>query len=106
MKKSDFWWRLVNLNPALYRGVIMSTIWALTSLGIAVSDTVPNAFIVLIGAVFAMAQAFWTKPAVTPNAKVVVYMDDPNNPKQVSAGEGVTTASDKAIIEAAQTSGE
>lgn len=103
--QDTFWWRLVHLDPAIYRGIIMAVVGLLASLGILVSDAIPNAMIIVIGTLVVAVQALWTRTGVTPNAKVVVYVDDPNRPKNVLPGEAVTTASDKAILEAANTSG-
>lgn len=103
--KNSFWWRLVHLDPAIYRALIMAIIWVLASFGVAVSDKIPNSVIVLVGAVFALVQALWTKGAVTPNAKVVSYLPDPAKPREIEAGDAVTTASDSNILEAARADG-
>jgi hypothetical protein len=105
MEENTFWWRLVHLDPALLRGLIMAVIFALASLGIIVTPALPDSLITLVGAVFAIIQALWTKPAVVPNAKVVTYLEDPAQPRVISPGEAVTTASDSAIIAAARESG-
>lgn len=100
------WWRLVNLNPALLRGLIMATVLLLSSVGILVSPEVPNSLIGFIATVLAIVQALWTRGAVTPNAKVAVFVPDPvNAPHVVEAGDAATTAGGAQIITAARTSG-
>jgi hypothetical protein len=101
-----FWWKLVHLDPTLIRGLVMATILLLSSIGILVSPEVPNSLIGFIATVLAIVQALWTRPAVTPNAKVAVVVPDPvNAPEVVEAGNATTTATTKDIIEAARASG-
>jgi len=104
--QDSFWWRLVHLDPAIYRGLIMALVFALAGFGIRLSDDIPDSLIVLVGAVFALIQALWTKPAVTPNAKVVTYMPDLDKPRGIVSGEANTTASDERILTASRQSGE
>lgn len=100
------WWRLVNLNPALLRGLIMAVVLLLSSVGILISPEVPNSLIGFIATVLAIVQALWTKGSVTPNAKVAVSVPDPiNAPGVVEAGDAVTTANGAQIITAARASG-
>ena len=102
--KDNFWWKLVHLDPALLRGAIMALVLLLSSIGIVLSPEVPNSLIGFIAAILAVIQAVWTRPAVTPNAMVAVYVPDPiNNPQIVAAGEAITTAPDKDIVSAATT---
>jgi hypothetical protein len=104
MQNDNFWYRLTKLDPAVFRGLIVSVVALLASVGVAISPGVPDALIAFIVVVVPLAQALWTRPAVTPNARVSVYLPDPvNEPQVVEAGEAVTTASDSAIIEAATT---
>lgn len=101
--QDTFWWRLVNLDPAVYRGIIMAVVLLLASLGIAVSDDIPVSVIGAVAALFALIQAMWTKSAVVPNAKVLAYLPDPvDRPGVVHAGAAVTTASDDAVLDAAR----
>jgi hypothetical protein len=102
-----FWWRLVHLNPTLIRGVVVSLVLLISSFGILISPEVPNSLIGFIAAILAMVQALWTRPAVTANARVAVYVPDPiNAPGVVEAGNATTTATPKDIIDAARASGE
>ena len=98
-------WRLVHLNPALWRGIILTGVAVLTSAGVFISPDIPNATIAFIFAALPMIQAVWTRGAVTPNAKVVVAMPDPTQPDEIVAGDAVTTATSRDIIEAAHAAG-
>lgn len=98
----DALWRLVHLEPALFRGLIMAIVLLLSSIGIVVSPDIPNSLIGFLATVLAIIQAVWTRPSVTANARVAVLVPDPiNAPEIVAAGEAVTTADDGAIITAA-----
>lgn len=102
----SFWWKLVHLDPAIFRGLIMAVVLVLGSVGIFVSDELANNLVIAWVAIMAVVQALWTKRGVTPNAKVVVQAPDPvNAPGTVAPGEAVTDASAEEIIEAARTSG-
>jgi hypothetical protein len=101
-----FWWKLVHLDPALIRGLVMAGVLVASSLGILISPDVPNSFIGFIAALLAIIQAVWTRQAVTPNAKVAVIVPDPiNAPGIVKPGNAVTDATPAAIIDAARASG-
>jgi len=105
MNKTSFWYRLVHLNPALFRGLIMAVVLLLAAVGVKVSPAIPDATIGFLAALFALIQALWTAPAVTPNEKVVVYVPDPvKAPDEVAPGQadaGLATNSE--IIKAART---
>lgn len=102
----NFWYRLVNLNPALLRGIIMALVLVAGSAGILIAPGLPDALIGFIAAALALVQALWTRSAVTPNAKVSVYVPDPiNAPHIVESGDAVTTASNASIIDAAKATG-
>lgn len=103
----DALWKFVHLDPALFRGVIMAGVLALSSAGIIISDDIPNSIIGFVAAMLAMVQAIWTRNGVTPNAKVAVSVPDPiNAPNVVAPGEAVTNAHAAAIITAARNSGD
>lgn len=96
-----FWWRLVNLNPALFRAVVISVFALLASLGIVVNDALPDQLVGVVVAVLALVQGLWTKAAVTPNEKVLAYVPDPvDKPQEVAAGAATTTAPDTVILDA------
>lgn len=101
----SLWWKLVNLNPSIYRGFVMAVVLVLTSFGIHVSDAIPDSLIILLAALFALVQALWTRSAVTPNAKVVSYLPDPDKPRAILSGDAVTTASDEKVIAVSREAG-
>lgn len=99
---NSLWYRLVHLNPALWRGLVVATVALLASSGVVISDQIPNNLVLFIGAVAAIVQALWTKTGVTPNAKVVSFLPEPiMRPGYIRAGEAVTTATEPAIVRAA-----
>jgi hypothetical protein len=102
MDQNSVWWRIVHLEPALWRGVVVAAVALLSSVGVVVAPAVPDTLVLFIVAAAALVQAVWTRPAVTANARVVVRAPDPiDQPAKVEAGEAVTEASNKAILEAA-----
>jgi len=101
--KDSVWWKLVNLDPALLRGLITAGVMFLASFGLILAPGVPDAAVGFISVIFLMAQALWIRPSVTPNAKVAVSVPDPvNAPHVVEAGEAKTTASNADILDAAK----
>lgn len=102
MNENSFWWKLTHLEPAIVRGFIVAVVGLLSAFGVLISPEIPDQLIVFIGAITAMIQALWTRAAVTPNAKVVVYTEDPTD-ATVYAGEASTNASDNAVLAAART---
>lgn len=87
-----FLWRLVHLNPALYRGFVVAAVMIAGAFGLAVSDNLVNAIVLGLTAVAAIVQAIWTRSSVTANKKVVVMKPDPiNRPRLVIAGQAVST---------------
>lgn len=97
--------RISSLQPAVVRGVIVSTVTLLAIVGVVVSPQLPDALIGFIGSVSALAAAVWIKPSVTPNVKVLAYVPDPEEPRVVAAGEATTTAGSAAILDAVRTVG-
>jgi hypothetical protein len=101
-ENDNFWYKLTKLDPAVYRGLIVSVVALLASIGVAISPGVPDALIAFIVVVVPVVQALWTRPAVTANARVAVLVPDPvNNPQIIEAGEAIATAPDAEIVEAA-----
>jgi hypothetical protein len=92
-KSPGFWYRLVHLEPAIIRGVIMAGVAVLASVGIFVSEDLPNDLVLLITVVFALIQALWTRSATIPTEKVVAYVEDPEVGKQLVAGPAVPARS-------------
>lgn len=105
-ERDTFLWRLVHLEPVVLRGIIVSLVLLLASVGIVVSPQIPDQLVVFLASVGALYQALWTRPAVTANAKVVVAAPDPvDRPNVVAAGEATTTAHNTAIVDAARRAG-
>lgn len=103
MDRTTLWWRLVHLEPAMLRGVVVAVVAMLGAVGILVAPALPDALLAAWGAVAAVVQALWTRPAVTANARVVVEAPDPvESPRVVVAGEATTQASAGAILDAAR----
>lgn len=93
-KSPSVWYKLVHMEPALWRGFIVAIFAVLASLGILVSDDVPNNLIALVLALTAIIQALWTRQAVVPEAKVVVWKDEAQN---LRAGEAVPSSSASSV---------
>lgn len=103
MTKDSFWWRLVHLEPAVWRGAVVAVVALVGAFGIVVAPAIPDALLAAWVPLAAIVQALWTRPAVTANARVVVEAPDPvNRPGRVVAGDAVTGASDALILAAAR----
>ncbi len=87
-QSQGFWYKLVHLEPALVRGLVMAVFAFLASVGILVSDAVPDNLVGVVLALFAIIQALWTRQVVVPEERVVVWKDDNQN---LRAGEAVPT---------------
>jgi len=106
MPNDNFWYRLINLDPALFRGLVVAVVALLATLGVTIAPGVPDQVIAIVWLLSAIIQALWTRGGVTPNAKVAVSVPDPiNEPEKVEAGGAVTTAPNHEIIAAATTQG-
>jgi hypothetical protein len=102
VSRDSVWWRLVNLEPAVLRGLITGLVGLLGALGILLSPDLPDTILGVWVPLAAIIQALATRPAVTANARVVVEVPDPvGQPGRVVAGEAVTTASTQQILRAA-----
>lgn len=99
-----FWWRLVNLNPVLFRTAIVSVVSLLTMSGVLIAPGIPDALTAAVAALAAFVAAIWARDGVTPNGKVVVYQPDPvGSPASVLPGEATAeSASDRAVLSAAR----
>lgn len=98
----SIWYKLIKLDPAVFRGLIVAMAALLASVGVAISPGVPDAVIGFFVVLVPIVQALWTRPAVTANARVAVLVPDPvNNPQIIEAGAAITTAPDAEIITAA-----
>ncbi len=95
--------RIASLQPAIFRGVIVSAFTLLASVGVVISPAIPDATLGFIGSLSALIAALWIHPAVTPNDKVVSYLPAPDtHPGIVMSGAAVPTASDATILYAAR----
>jgi hypothetical protein len=98
---AGFLWKLVHLNPALYRGFVLAAFAIAGGFGFVASDKTTEAVFLGITALVAIIQALWTRGAVIAKKKVVVYKPDPvDEPTKVAAGEAVSTNA-VAVINAA-----
>lgn len=90
-ENAGFWWKLVHLNPALYRGLLIAVAGVLAYLGIGFAVGFQDSIFALIVSAVAIVQALWTHPAVTANKKVVVYKPDPvESPNVLASGEAIS----------------
>jgi hypothetical protein len=88
---AGFWWKLVHLNPTLYRGLIIAIAGVLAYLGIGFAVGFQDSIFTLVISVVAIVQALWTKSAVTANQKVVVYKPDPvESPNVLASGQSIS----------------
>jgi hypothetical protein len=96
--------RLMKLEPAVWRGLIAAIIALLGSVGILVSPDIPDLILGVWNPLTLILSTLWIRPAVTPNAKVAVYMPDPEaRPTVVRSGEAdASAASDRLILAAAK----
>ncbi len=103
MDRDTWWWRLVDLDPAILRGVITGVLGLIGAVGILISPDLPDQILGVWVPMMALIQALWTKPSVTANARVVVEAPDPiHQPGLVVPGAATTTASNSEIIDAAK----
>ena len=87
-----FWWRLVHLNPVLYRGLVMGFVSFLGAFGLAFSNEKGEAIVGFITVLLLFIQAAWTRGSVVASKKVVVYKPNPvDEPHVLAPGEAVST---------------
>lgn len=92
------------LEPVQVRSWIMAAVALVSGLGFEWATETNGALVAgLAGAVLAIIQGFVTRPAVTPNAKVVVSVANPDRPQTtaIEAGEAVVPASRSELVVAA-----
>jgi hypothetical protein len=85
----SFLYRFTHLEPAVYRGIIVAVFGVLASLGVVVSDSIPDQVVVLVLAILPMIQAAWTRASSVPTDKVIAYVEDPYAGKHLKAGPAV-----------------
>lgn len=98
-------YRFTHLEPSVYRGVVVAIFGVLASMGVVVSDSIPDQLVVLVLAILPLIQAVWTKASVVPKDKVVAYIEDPyarTGRHSIKAGEATPAASvsERDILEA------
>lgn len=100
-----FLWKLVHLDPALYRAFVVTIALLCGAFGLVVSDQSVGAIVTVVSAAIALIQGVWTRKSVTANAKVVVLKPDPvNEPSLVAPGEAVSTDAVSVLNAAGQNS--
>ena len=100
--------RLSKLEPVQVRSWIMAAIALLGGVGVNWASEDNAALLAgLAGAVLALVQGFITRPAVTPNGKVLAYVDNPERPNTtvIQAGEASVPASRSDLVVAAALEG-
>lgn len=103
---AGFLWKLVHLNPALWRALIVAIAGVLAYLGIGFAVGFQDSIFGLIVAIIAIVQGVWTKGSVTANQKVVVYKPDPvESPHALAAGPAVSYDRDAVYSAAMDKSG-
>lgn len=98
---AGFWWKLVHLNPTLYRGLLIAIAGVLAYLGIGFTVGFQDSIFTLVISVVAIIQALWTKGSVTANQKVVVYKPDPVESPNVLASGLSISYDENALVRAA-----
>jgi len=104
MENDAPWWqKLVTLDPALVRGLILSIVALFgTVLKVTVLTGTADTIVTFVLSAFALVAAVWIRPSVTPNAKVVVYDDTPLAPvATIKPGEATVKAEDMMKVERA-----
>lgn len=96
--------RLMRLEPTVWRSLLVGLLGLLLDLGVVLSPTLPDTILAVIIPLQAIVQAIFIRPAVTANARVAVYMPDPEErPTVVRSGEAdASAASDRLILAAAK----
>jgi len=103
MSQDSWWWRLVHLEPALLRTLVVAVATLLGTFGLLISSDKIDAIIGFATVALIVLGGVSTRSAVTANARVVVEAPDPiGDPNTVVAGEAVTKASTSDILDAAR----
>ena len=100
-------WRLINLQPAVWRGLVVAAVAIAGTVGLDVAVDLPDNIMLVIIGVLPVLQALYTRGAVTPNAKVVILAPDPvSAPNAIEAGPAAVNSPADEIIDAARSEGE
>jgi hypothetical protein len=109
MKPDNFWWKVIHLNPVLFRTAVVAVFVLAGTLGFhfLAAEAVADAATTLFVSVGALVAALWSRDGVVPMAKVVAYQPDPvDAPSQLEAGPATAPSnSDAAVLRAARTEG-
>lgn len=89
----SFWYRLVHLEPVLWKGLVVAVFALVGSLGVIYTEALPDQIVGFIVALAAIIQVLWVRPSVIPAEKVVLYSNDPANGLQLKAGPAVPSPS-------------
>lgn len=94
--------RLMKLEPTVWRSLLVGLVGLLLDLGIVLAPGLPDSILGVLLPVQAIVQAILIRPAVTANARVAVYMPDPEDrPTLVKSGEADASGARDALILAA-----
>lgn len=91
--------RVAKLDPALLRGAVVSVLALVTAVvgNEVVTNEQVESGLDLVVALSAIVAAFLIKPAVTPNAKVIVFKPEPfEEPSEFESGPAVLDLRDEA----------
>jgi len=103
MDKTTLWWKLVHLEPALLRTLVVAVVTLLGTFGLLISSDKVDAIIGFATVALIVLGGLSTRSAVTANARVVVEAPNPiSDPSTVVAGEAVTEATSTEILDAAR----
>lgn len=88
------WKYLSTMEPAVLRGVWVAIVGVLTAFGLQVSDTThakATAIIAALAILVPLIQAFWTRAAVSPVAKLQELQNAVTTPAPAPTGPTITT---------------
>lgn len=104
VNEATFFTKLFALQPAVVRGFIVTVIGLIAaSTGAVIDDKTTTLIITFVMSLLGIGAALFIKPAVTPNAKVVVADDTPlDTVSTLKSGPAVSNASDADILAAAK----
>lgn len=104
MDTEPTWWqKLVKLDPALVRGFIVTLFGLIGAiLKVTVLTGTVDTVVTFVLALFGLIAAVFIRPAVTPNAKVIVRDDTPlSDESTIVPGEATAKATDLYAVEQA-----
>lgn len=109
MKPDTFWWKIIHLNPVLFRTAVIAVFVLAGTLGFrfAAAEAVADAATTVLVSVGALVAALWARDGVVPMDKVVVYQPNPvDNPRVLEAGPATAPANtDAQVLQVARREG-